>query len=35
MESLKHILLLAVKYDVLIEAFWVPGVQNKLVDVLS
>jgi hypothetical protein len=35
MEPLKHILLLAVKYDVLIEASWIPGVQNKLADALS
>jgi hypothetical protein len=35
MEPLKRILLLASKHDVLLEASWIPGVENKLADALS
>ncbi|TMD69347.1 MAG: hypothetical protein E6I91_02300 [Chloroflexi bacterium] len=35
MEPLKRILLLAIKHDILIEAAWIPGVENKLADALS
>jgi hypothetical protein len=34
-ESLKHILFLVIKHDVLIEAFWILEVENKLADALS